>query len=243
MAYVVQLEGINGNRCQSSVFYLAPSLICGEGLLVILEGRFFALRTLAYMVNFPRSGHISFYCNMTYSNPIKVKSNKTQPIHTYIHTNKVTGFAKTRHLRTKQISEISEKQKNWVSEHIPSNHIYTKTNSLRSFSDSFRSLACSQGELFCRIRPTCRKCRNEIIQTPNKSIDLFLTWRVVMAAKEVVSALHVLTSDAPLSCKAWPDSSLLRRLLQITLPEVTTMTRNPKYLIVTTTVFPLVSIH
>ena len=64
----------------------------------------------------------------------------------------MTGFAKTRHLRTKQISEISEKQKNWVSEHIPSNHIYTKTNSLRSFSDSFRSLACSQGELFCRIR-------------------------------------------------------------------------------------------
>ena len=64
----------------------------------------------------------------------------------------VTCFAKTRYLRTKQISEISEKQKNWVSEHIPSNHIYTKTNSLRSFSDSFRSLACSQGELFCRIR-------------------------------------------------------------------------------------------
>ena len=31
---IVQLEGINGNRRQSSVFYLAPSLICGEGLLV-----------------------------------------------------------------------------------------------------------------------------------------------------------------------------------------------------------------
>ena len=46
-----------------------------------------------------------------------------------------------------------------------------------------------------------------------KSIDLFLTWRVVMAAKEVVSALHVLTSDAPLSCEAWPDSSAFEVLI------------------------------
>ena len=32
------------------------------------------------------------------------------------------------------------------------NHIYTKNNSLRTFSESFRCLACSQVELFYQIR-------------------------------------------------------------------------------------------
>ena len=34
-----------------------------------------------------------------------------------------------------------------------------------------------------------------------------------MAAKEVVTALHVLTSDAPLSCEAWPDSGAFEALI------------------------------
>ena len=34
-----------------------------------------------------------------------------------------------------------------------------------------------------------------------------------MAAKEVASALHVLTSDVPLSCEAWPDGSAFEALI------------------------------
>ena len=34
-----------------------------------------------------------------------------------------------------------------------------------------------------------------------------------MAAKEVVTALHVLTSDAPLSCEACPDSGTFEVLI------------------------------
>ena len=34
-----------------------------------------------------------------------------------------------------------------------------------------------------------------------------------MSAKEVVTALQVLTSDAPLSCKSWPDSGTFEALI------------------------------
>lgn len=50
----------------------------------------------------------------------------------------------------------------------------------------------------------------------SKSIDLFTNWAqnlVVMAAKKVVTALQVLTSDAPLSCEAWPDSGAFEALI------------------------------
>ena len=59
---------------------------------------------------------------------------------------------------------------------------------------------------------------------------------VVMAAKEVVTAFQVLTSDAPLSSEEWSDGGAL---LRNTLPEVMTV-RNLKHPIVTTMVFPYV---
>lgn len=34
-----------------------------------------------------------------------------------------------------------------------------------------------------------------------------------MAAKEVASALQVLTSDAPVSCEAWPDGGAFEALI------------------------------
>ena len=34
-----------------------------------------------------------------------------------------------------------------------------------------------------------------------------------MAAEEVVTALQVLTSDAPLSCEAWPDNGAFEALI------------------------------
>ena len=34
-----------------------------------------------------------------------------------------------------------------------------------------------------------------------------------MAVKEVISALQVLTSDVPLHCEAWPDSSTFEALI------------------------------
>ena len=50
----------------------------------------------------------------------------------------MTGSAKTRHSRTKQISEISEKQKIWVSEQIVTNDIYIKMHSFTIRTDGFK---------------------------------------------------------------------------------------------------------
>ena len=89
-----------------------------------------------------------------------------------IATAYVTGFAKTRHLRTKQISEISEKQKKLVSQQITISHIYTKTNPLRTFLESFRFLACSPGELFRRIRRRVEYVQTRLCGT--EQIDRFV---------------------------------------------------------------------
>ena len=53
----------------------------------------------------------------------------------------VTGSAKTGHSRTKQISEISEKQKIWVSEQIVTNDIYIKMHSFTIRTVSFRLIS------------------------------------------------------------------------------------------------------
>ena len=48
----------------------------------------------------------------------------------------------------------------------------------------------------------------------NKSIHLFTACElVIMAAKEVISALHVLTSHGHLCCKTWLDNSALEVLI------------------------------
>ena len=65
-----------------------------------------------------------------------------------------------------------------------------------------------------------------------------------MAAEEVVTALQVLTSDVPLRCEAWPDSGAFEALItDYFAGSDDSEESETSDLILTTTVFPLVSVH
>ena len=63
-----------------------------------------------------------------------------------------------------------------------------------------------------------------------------------MATEEVVTALQVLTSDASLSCEAWPDNGTFEGLI-VDYFAGSDDSEESKHLILTTTVFLLVSVH
>ena len=84
---------------------------------------------------------------------------------------------------------------------------------------SLRSLTCSPAELLFRVchcveDDETRLCGPEQID-PFRSICSYLGVRLaVMAVKEVVSALQVVTSDVPLRCEARTDSGAYNRILR-----------------------------